>query len=194
MDGSVRPLLPGAGCPSRGWARVLHGGVGPGQVCRASTLLLAGVLLLALVGCRGPVRPDAVAWVTTWEEAQALVPAQSSLSTPPSAQECEQVLISLREIRSRLLPGPDELVGSEAAAWLARAEHMFFECFRPGHTDSVEVEYARLARLRTQVDEALATTLGAGAGDVEDPGRPSSARAAPGRVDTGERGSDDAVD
>lgn len=147
---------------------------------------------MVLAGCRGTPPPDPAAWVSTWEEAQALVPAQSSLSTPPSAQECEQVLVDLREIRSRLLPGPDELVGTEAAAWLAQAEHMFFECFRPGHTDSVEVEYARLARLRTQVEEAAGTTLGARADNVLDPGRASHAAVAVARADP-ERGGHDAA-
>ncbi|MBY5162654.1 hypothetical protein [Salsipaludibacter albus] len=116
------------------------------------------VASLAVLGCAGgSARPTVQDWVVTWTDAQSLVPRRASLEDPLDDERCSRVLVSLREVRDRLVPSPDELVDSAARAWLAQAEHMFFECFSAASSDRPAVAYATLERLRHQVDEALAS-------------------------------------
>jgi hypothetical protein len=125
---------------------------------RIGALVAAAVVL---AGCGGDDRPSAATWRATWEQAQQIVPASDALDGPVAEAACQDALGELRTIREDLIPGPDQVVGEAATAWIDHAEQMFFDCFEDGSGDGsatvVADAYDELERYRDEVDAALAS-------------------------------------
>lgn len=119
------------------------------------------VTLLASGGtaCSDTDQPEAATWAAAWADAQDLVPARDSWDAgAPGTEECEAVLVSLRDAKSDLFPAPDDTLATTAEQWFETADGGFFECFGDGdRAAEVDRVYGELDELAAEVDAALGT-------------------------------------
>ena len=115
--------------------------------------LFVAALCLVLAACSEPPLQ-----LSEWEpEWRAAVEAVTSLEAHEiTIQECEEVLVFLREQRPVLSPAPHEDLDGPMDSWFSRAEDAFFECEFSHEIESERPLFRDLRSYEAAIDEVLA--------------------------------------
>jgi hypothetical protein len=117
-------------------------------------ILVMGAMLI-MTGC-GVDRPDSATWRQSWGQMIAVIPDQEDLGSPPQPEKCQEILATVREGTTSLMPAPTNTIDDLVAEWVSVAETAFFECPPREHElQSLEDAYAELERIEESIETAL---------------------------------------
>ncbi len=107
--------------------------------------------LLVIVSC-GDEMPSLGEWERQWREVVGSVEDQAT--EPITADQCEQTLAYLRQVRPDLDPPPLPDLEPPVDSWFAEAEDAFFECQFDDQDRRTEV-FRSLETYEAEVDTVL---------------------------------------
>lgn len=123
--------------------------------------IVALLIVFAASACSGDQRPTNEEWEPVWLEAVGGFPTMDELGDPPDPDECNDALVSLREVAPGLTPTPDVSLDDPVRNWVNLAEEIVFECPPDGTgVASLEEGYRELARLEAEVAAVLGMDTG----------------------------------
>lgn len=107
----------------------------------------------------GEVAETVADWTDEWDDARDIVPPRDEWDEElPDEDDCEDILVDLREQKVAVFPAPDQALATTAEDWFETADSGFFECFGDGdRADELDRVYDELAQLAAEVDVALAS-------------------------------------
>jgi len=113
-------------------------------------------MLLPMIGCSAPARPDAASWRQEWARVRALVPSADPSERDGQRQACEALLVAARQSRTSLLPTPNPDLDEPIQEWIERAESLGFTCpAATGHLDESRAAIASLHVLEAEIEAVL---------------------------------------
>jgi hypothetical protein len=128
---------------------------------RAARWLSVVVAAVILAACGGEEAPSLEDWKQEWLAFRDLVPTQQELGPSPTQEQCDEILVAIRQRAPELVPAPDPTLEGAVKDWIVIAENMFFECPPVAPPiGSFEEGYQELERFEAQVAIVLELDLG----------------------------------